>query len=67
MKEVKSFSTKELETLKRLMDETSFMQHSGALTSYGFLLSDYIRAKTNMTTLQDVLTQRYEREDKLVH
>tara|TARA_R100000908_G_C3715679_1_gene120513 strand:- start:562 stop:765 length:204 start_codon:yes stop_codon:yes gene_type:complete len=61
-------SKEELEgMLKNLFDTTSYMKAGGAFTSYGFLLSDYIRAHTNLSTLQEVLTERYGKEDKFVH
>ena len=61
-------SKEELEgMLKAMFDTTSYMQSNGAFTTYGFLLSDYIRAQTNMSTLQEVLTERYGKEDKVIH
>ena len=67
MKDVK-LSNEEVESLlKNMFDATSYMRAGGVFTSYGFLLSDYIKANTSMSTLQDVLTERYTREDKVLH
>lgn len=65
---MKKLSEKEVEKMvARLMDETQFMRAGGILTPYGFLISDYIRAREKMSTLQEVLQERYEEEEKMIH
>ena len=65
---MKKLSEQEVEKMvARLMDETQFMRAGGILTPYGFLISDYIRAREKMSTLQEVLQERYEEEEKMIH
>ena len=65
---MKKLSEKEVEKMVQLlMDETQFMRAGGILTPYGFLISDYIRAREKMSTLQEVLQERYEEEEKMIH
>ena len=65
---MKKLSNEDLEAMvQRLMDETAFMKAGGILTSYGVLLSDYIKARESFNTLQSVLTERYEEEEKVIH
>ena len=65
---MKKLSEEEVEKMVQLlMDETQLMKAGGVLTPYGFLISDYIRARERMSTLQEVLTERYEEEEKVIH
>jgi len=65
---MKKLSEEEVEKMVQLlMDETQLMKGGGVLTPYGFLISDYIRARERMSTLQEVLTERYEEEEKMIH
>lgn len=67
MKELKLSKGEIEEMLKTMFDTTSMMNAGGMLTAYGFLLSDYIKARETMTPLQDVLHKRYSEENKYVH
>ena len=53
--------------INKVFDATEYMRAGGVFTSYGFLISDYIKASTSMANLQDVITERYAREDKVEH
>ena len=67
MKDLKLSKGEIEEMLKAVFDTTSMMNAGGMLTAYGFLLSDYIKARETMTPLQDVLYKRYSEENKYVH
>jgi hypothetical protein len=68
MTEDVKLSKNELESmLKTLFDQTEYMKGGGVLTSYGFVLSDFIKAKMDMSTLQEVLSERYAKEEETIH